>query len=257
MRDINLYNNDCLKVLDLLISLNIKVDAIITDPPFGTTKCKWDVIIPFDEMWKRLNKIIKPNGAIVLFGNEPFSSALRVSNIKNYKYDWKWDKKLGGNPLNAKKQPLKTYEDIMVFNKHNYYPIMTIGKMRKKGGVKKQPEHTNKVNLDYSSVNNLYYPKSILEFPNVDRKSSIHPTQKPIGLLEYLIKTYTLENEIVLDFTMGSFSTGIACVNTNRRFIGIESDEDIFNRGLDRFNNHLNQANKNHLSIEIVKGDLN
>lgn len=106
-------------------------------------------------------------------------------------------------------------------------------------------------------MNNLYYPKSILEFPNVDRKSSIHPTQKPIGLLEYLIKTYTLENEIVLDFTMGSFSTGIACVNTNRRFIGIESDEDIFNRGLDRFNNHLNQANKNHLSIEIVKGDVN
>ena len=220
---------------------------------FGTTKCKWDSIIPFNEMWLKLNKIIKPKGAIVLFGSEPYSSALRMSNIKNYKYDWKWNKKLGGNPLNAKKQPLKIYEDIMVFNNHNYYPIMTIGKMRKKGGLNKQPDHTNKVDLNYTTINDKYYPKAILEFSNVNRKESIHTTQKPIELMEYLIKTYTLENEIVLDFTMGSCSTGIACVNTKRKFIGIELNKDIFESGLNRFNNHLNLLENNDISLNIIR----
>ena len=208
---------------------NASIDAIITDPPYGTTACKWDSVIPFEPMWKQLNRIIKLNGAIVLFGSEPFSSALRMSNIKNYKYDWKWDKKQGGNPLNAKIQPLKTYEDIVVFNKHNYYPIKEKrGKPRKKGGLNKQPEHIGKVKLDYYTVNNEYYPRAILEMSNANKRNKKHPTQKPIALMEYLIKTYTNENETVLDFTMGSGSTGVAAVYTKRNFIGIELNDKYF-----------------------------
>ena len=205
------------------------VDAIITDPPYGTTACKWDSVIPFEPMWEQLNRIIKPNGAIVLFGSEPFSSALRMSNIKNYKYDWKWDKKQAGNLLNAKIQPLKTYEDLVVFNKHNYYPIKEKrGKPRKKGGLNKQPEHTGNVKLDYYTVNNEYYPRAILEMSNANKRNKKHPTQKPVSLMEYLIKTYTKENETVLDFTMGSGSTGVAAVYTKRNFIGIELNDKYF-----------------------------
>ena len=224
---INLIKGDCLEVMKQIESGS--VDAIITDPPYGTTACKWDSVIPFDLMWGQLNRIIKPNGAIVLFGSEPFSSALRMSNIKNYKYDWKWNKKAGGNPLNAKKQPLKIYEDIIVFNKHNYYPIKEIrGKLRKKGGLTKQPEHTGKVDLKYSTVNNEYYPTAIIEISNAKKTGKVHPTQKPVKLMEYLIKTYTNENETVLDFTMGSGSTMVACKNTNRNGIGIEQDDKYF-----------------------------
>ena len=222
-----LLQGDCIEQMKTIKSGS--VDAIITDPPYGTTNCKWDSVIPFDLMWEQLNRIIKPNGAIVLFGSEPFSSALRMSNIKNYKYDWKWNKKAGGNPLNAKIQPLKIYEDIIVFNKHNYYPIKEVrGKARKKGGINKQPKLTNKVDLKYFTVNNEYYPTAIIEISNASRKNKQHPTQKPIALMEYLIKTYTNEKETVLDFTMGSGSTGVACVNTNRKFIGIERDDKYF-----------------------------
>ena len=231
---IDLYKGDCLQVMDDLIAKGIIVDAIITDPPYGTTACKWDTVIPFEEMWKRLNKLIKPNGAIVLFGSEPFSSALRMSNIKKYKYDWKWNKKQGGNPLNAKRQPLRTYEDIMLFNKHNYYPQMRKGALRKKGGINKQPEHTGKVNLNYSTVNDDYYPTAILEFSNADKANKIHPTQKPVALMKYLIKTYTNKGETILDFTMGSGTTGVAVEELNRdedldlSFIGIENDDKYF-----------------------------
>lgn len=226
---ITIINNDCLDAMDDIISKGIKVDAIISDIPYGTTRCKWDNIIPFDEMWERLNKMIKPNGAIVLFGSEPFSSSLRMSNIKNYKYDWKWNKKQGGNPLNAKIQPLKIHEDIIVFNKHLYYPIMeTRGKERKKGGLNKQPEQTGKVDLEYTTYNNEYYPKSIIEISSENRRKTVHPTQKPVAIMEYLVKTYTNEGDVVLDFTMGSGTTGVACKNLNRGFIGIELDEKYF-----------------------------
>ena len=229
---IDLYKGDCLQVMDDLISKGIVVDAIICDLPYGLTACKWDSVIPFEDMWLRLNKLIKPNGAIVLFGSEPFSSALRMSNIKNYKYDWVWNKRLGGNPLNAKRQPMKVHENIMIFNKHNYYPTMKKGIMKKKGGLKRQPEHTGNVNINYTVTNDLYYPISILDeasFSNGNRnKDRFHPTQKPVALMEYLIKTYTNENELVLDFTMGSGTTGVACKNSNRRFIGIEMDNKYF-----------------------------
>ena len=223
----NLMLGDCLERMKEIPDGS--VDLILADPPYGTTACKWDSVIDFTLMWEQLNRVIKPNGAIVLFGSEPFSSALRMSNIKNYKYDWKWDKKQGGNPLNAKRQPLKTYEDILVFNKHRYYPIMEErGKPRKKGGLNKQPEHTGMVNINYSVVNNDYYPKAILQFSNAVKRGKLHPTQKPVALMEYLIKTYTQEGETVLDFVMGSGTSGIACKNTSRNFIGIEKDVGYF-----------------------------
>ena len=223
----NLMLGDCLERMKEIPDGS--VDLILADPPYGTTACKWDSVIDFTLMWEQLNRVIKPNGAIVLFGSEPFSSALRMSNIKNYKYDWKWDKKQGGNPLNAKRQPLKTYEDILVFNKHRYYPIMEErGKPRKKGGLNKQPEHTGMVNINYSVVNNDYYPKAILQFSNAVKRGKLHPTQKPVALMEYLIKTYTQEGETVLDFVMGSGTSGIACKNTGRNFIGIEKDVGYF-----------------------------
>lgn len=220
---INLYKGDCLEIMDKLIKEGVKVDAIITDPPYGTTACKWDSVIPFDAMWLRLNKLIKPNGAIVLFGSEPFSSALRMSNIKNYKYDWVWHKKTSANVALAKYQPLKTHEIISVFNK-TYYPQMTKGKMRMKGGKVKGGEANGSLEPLYY-MSDTYYPVSVID---IKTERGLHPTQKPVALMEYLIKTYTNENETVLDFTMGSGTTGVACRNTNRNFIGIELDENYF-----------------------------
>jgi len=225
-----LYKGDCLEVMKQIESGSI--DAIITDPPYGTTACKWDSVIPFDLMWEQLNRIIKTNGAIVLFGSEPFSSALRMSNIKNYKYDWVWNKKLGGNSMLVKYQPYKIHELIHVFSsegKANYKPLMeTRGDVRIKNGKTKNKDNAFSVEgADYIK-NNTYYPKSILEISNAKRTGRVHPTQKPVALMEYLIKTYTNENETVLDFTMGSGTTGVACKNTNRNFIGIEQDEKYF-----------------------------
>ena len=239
-----LYNGDCLEIMDLLIEQGIQVDCILTDPPYGTTACKWDTVIPFDEMWKRLNKLIKPNGAFVLFGSEPFSSALRMSNIKNYKYDLKWQKEQGSDFMLAKKKPLKDYEDILIFYKKQptYNPQMREGfkEWTKKDTGNNFIKHLNKQEkqLHKKSVGNKRYPISILKFNRI--RNGIHPTQKPVELLEYLIKTYTNENELVLDFTMGSGSTGVACLNTNRRFIGIELEEKYFDISINRiFENYV------------------
>ena len=232
-----LIKGECIEVMKTIQDNSI--DAIITDPPYGTTACKWDSVIPFEPMWEQLNRIIKPNGAIVLFGSEPFSSALRMSNIKNYKYDWIWNKKKAGNFRAVKSMPLMDYEKISVFNhsRENYNPQMTIGKERKKGGY--YSKHEQALNSGTKAkVNNLYYPKGIIEFSKANNKDSkLHPTQKPIALMEYLIKTYTNEGETVLDFTMGSGSTGVAAKNTNRNFIGIELDDNYFNIATNRINN--------------------
>ena len=245
MENIQLFQGDCLEIMDKLIKQGVKVDAIITDPPYGTTACKWDNIIPFDEMWKRLNLLIKPNGAIVLFGNEPFSSALRMSNIKNYKYDWIWYKNLRTGFATAKYQPMKSNENISVFYKKTptYNPQKTKRTTQKSGnkktdwgkcygGLKNDSKPDNQT--DY--VN----PHTVIDFIKCihSPEKRYHPTQKPVELLEYLIKTYTLENEIVLDFTMGSGTTGIACLNTNRKFIGIELDEKYFEIAKNRIENH-------------------
>jgi len=238
-----LIQGDCLQEMDKLITDGVVVDAIITDPPYGTTACKWDSVIPFEPMWERLNKLIKPNGAIVLFGSEPFSSALRMSNIKNYKYDWIWDKKLAGNGILAKVQPLKVHELIHVFSsggKAIYLPIKTKGRLRKKlTGNPKISEINNGdgVKTCKETKNNLYYPKSIIEYSMGNyRTGRLHPTQKSTELMEYLIKTYTNEGETVLDFTMGSGTTGVACQNTGREFIGIELDEEYFKIAKARIN---------------------
>lgn len=235
---IKLYNGDCLVKMNKIEDKS--VDMILTDLPYGTTACKWDSVIPFEPLWEQYNRVIKDNGAIVLFGSEPFSSALRMSNIKNYKYDWVWDKKLVGNPFLAKYQPLKIHENIMIFSNktHNYYPIKTDKHItRKYKDIYGGGESFRKGASDgLTRTTKGKYPKSILTISNANRKGKIHPTQKPVALLEYLIKTYTNENETVLDSTMGSGSTGVACINTNRRFIGIELDDNYFNIAKERIN---------------------
>ena len=250
-----LYNGDCLEVMDKLIEEGVIFDAIITDPPFGTTACKWDSVIPFDKMWDRLNKLIKPNGAIVLFGSEPFSSALRMSNIKNYKYDWYWNKNNSGNILCAKYMPLKVIENICIFSngKCKYIPQMIerTEKEEKEFISKRGKNYTPKKSDMFSGIKSgafihtsstkCKYPINLL---NVNARANecnnrvrVHPTQKPVELMEYLIKTYTNEGDLVLDFTMGSGSTGVACLNINIEFIGIELDENYFNIAVERLKN--------------------
>lgn len=227
--NIDLRLGDCLEVMKTIEDNSI--DAIITDPPYGTTACKWDSVIDFNLMWEQLNRIIKPNGAIVLFGSEPFSSALRMSNIKNYKYDWKWDKVIGSGFQVAKYKPMMRSEDVCIFGtggRVNYYPIKIKRDKPIKGYAVNNSLSNPLANADktvrtYTHKN----PTNILEYRKV--KGTVHPTQKPLELMEYLIKTYTKDDEMVLDFTMGSGSTMVACVNTNRNGIGIEMDENYFN----------------------------
>jgi DNA modification methylase len=224
-KKLKLYQGDCLEIMPTLAG---KVDMILCDLPYGTTACKWDVVIPFEPLWKEYKRLIKDNGAIVLFGSEPFSSYLRMSNIKEYKYDWVWNKKLAGNGILAKRQPLKIHELISVFNGNRYYPQKTKGKYRKKMGLK-ESEITGGNSFAKLTENDTYYPISIIEYGIGNmRIGRLHPTQKPVALLKYLIKTYTNEGDLVMDNCMGSGSTGVACVNTNRDFIGIEKDEGYF-----------------------------
>jgi DNA modification methylase len=237
-----LYKGDCLEVMRSIPDGSI--DAIITDPPYGTTACKWDSVIDFELMWEQLNRIIKPNGAIVLFGSEPFSSALRMSNIKNYKYDWIWDKKIPSGMCNAKIMPMRQSELISVFikGKNFYYPQMILrDKPIKSGGNKDSISGGNKgIKGEFKKTYTHKYPTTHLVFDKI-RMGSLHPTQKPVALMEYLIKTYTNENEIVLDFTMGSGSTGVAAKNLNRNFIGIELDENYFKIAEERINKQEKQ----------------
>lgn len=294
--NIDIYNGDCLEVMEYLASIGVKVDAVITDPPYGTTACKWDSVIPFNQhiivkkgkkeipmydkdwilneaettyksvhecreefyfeakegMWDKIKKIRKDNSPIVLFGSEPFSSALRMSNSKEYKYDWIWNKDKATNHLNAKKMPMRKTELISVFclKSSQYYP-----QFKNKEPKNIRPATTKRKNTgSYGDMSKpstrdvpitLKYPDNILDFRACfgDKNKSLHETQKPVCLLEYLIKTYTDENDIVLDFTAGSFTTAIACINTNRKFIGIEKDPNYFKLGKERIENHLRKRN--------------
>lgn len=235
---INLIKGECIEQMKKIPDGSI--DAIITDPPYGTTQCKWDSVINFELMWEQLNRIIKPNGAIVLFGGQPFTSALIMSNPKYFKYCWTWNKKQSTGFLNAKKQPLRVVEDVCVFYKKQptYNPIMEVrGKPRNKGGYAKEGGSDNYGTYrNTEAFNNVYYPKNLLEISNAKQKGKKHPTQKPVPLMEYLIKTYTNEGETILDFTMGSGSTGVAAKNLNRNFIGIELDDKYFNIAENRIN---------------------
>ena len=248
---INLMKGDCLELMKTIQDKSI--DAIITDPPYGTTACKWDAVIPFEPMWKELNRIIKDNGAIVLFGSQPFTSSLIMSNPKMFKYEWIWEKTMTSNFCQAKYQPMKYHENILVFakNKTKYNPIMEdrsdIGKKRLKNNGKVISGRNNITKIisfqkkpgEYRQYNpNKIYPKSVQKFNSVPNcnGTKLHSTQKPEALLEYLVKTYTNENETVLDFTMGSGTTGVACKNLNRNFIGIEKDDKYFEIAKQRIN---------------------
>jgi site-specific DNA-methyltransferase (adenine-specific) len=210
------------------------VDAVICDPPYGTTACKWDSIIPLEPMWEQLKRIIKPNGAIVMTASQQFTSVLVCSNLKDYKYNWVWHKRTSANVGAARFQPLKTHEDIVVFN-GKYKPQMVKGKMRMRGGKVKNGEANGGLPPVYYASDERY-PVSVLD---IKTERGLHPTQKPVALMEYLIKTYTNEGDTVLDFTMGSGSTGVACANTGRKFIGIELDLGYFNIALDRIEKAL------------------
>ena len=224
-----LINADCLEAMKDIPAGSI--DMVLADPPYGTTACKWDSVIPFAPMWEQLNRIIKPNGAIVLFGSEPFSSALRMSNIKNYKYDWTWEKTRPSGSMLVKKQPLRSVEQVSVFYSEQcfYSPQMTKTKrVKEKARTVNKGEIVGSQKLTRKFDNKgLAYPRSILRFSNPNNKT-VHPTQKPVALMEYLIKTYTNEGETVLDFTMGSGTTGVACRNLGRDFVGIELDKGYF-----------------------------
>ena len=240
-----LYNDDCLKVLPTLPDKSI--DLILTDPPYGTTQCKWDNVISFEPMWNELKRIIKNNSAIALFGSEPYSSFLRTSNIKWFKYDWYWQKDKCTNHLNCKKQPMRNTEIISIFYKKQclYNPQLTNKNVKNIRPPKTYRPHTevygkmSKVSERGIPIEKTY-PKQTLNFNVCWYKGKIfHPTQKPVALLEYLIKTYTNENDTVLDFTMGSGSTGVACKNLNREFIGIELDKTYFDIAKNRIESTL------------------
>lgn len=234
--EIKLLQGDCLEVMKEIPDKS--VDMILCDLPYGTTACKWDNVIPFEPLWEQYKRIIKDNGAIVLFGSEPFSSKLRLSNLKMYKYDWIWQKTRYSNFLCLKKQPARNFENLCVFYKKQptYNPQMLKGKPYTDNGRKKSLNNQQNIGCkSYTPIVNegVRYPNCTISFNNGNNKN-IHPTQKPVALLEYLIKTYTNENELVLDNCMGSGSCGVACVNTNRNFIGIELDENYFNIAKER-----------------------
>lgn len=245
---LKLMQGDC---LERMVDIEDKsVNLILCDLPYGTSACKWDTVIPFNQLWEQYERIITDNGVIALFGSEPFSSLLRTSNLKLYKYDWKWEKPNGANFLNFKYQPNKVHEDILIFSKAAssystkgnmiYNPQMEEGKPYtiKQGKLREAGEASNfrsKIEQKTTVNEGTRYPRSILKFA-LD-KDKYHPTQKPVALLEYLIKTYTNPEDIVLDNTMGSGSTGVAAVNVGRSFIGIEKDDNYFRIAEERINN--------------------
>lgn len=239
---IELVRGDCL--VEMTNIPDKSIDMVLCDLPYGTTACKWDVVLPFEQLWEHYNRVLKPEGVAVLFGTEPFSSHLRLSNLKRYKYDWVWDKVTARGHLVAKKRPMQQTEYISVFGGTVYYPQMVkrppdkikVGKVTEyarteiMGGVSNAPKN---------KVYDEWYPKNIIVQSNAGSSvKSIHPTQKPVPLLEYLIRTYTLEGETVLDNCMGSGSTGVACLNTGRQFIGIEKDAQYFELAKERIEAH-------------------
>ena len=246
---IDLRQGDCLELMKDIPDKSI--DMILCDLPYGTTACKWDIVISFDKLWEQYNRIIKDNGCVALFGSEPFASYLRMSNIKNYRYDWIWIKERGMGFNYAHNQPMRMNENILIFYKK-------LPKYECKGELLEKPyTHTLPIHISpsqpisYSNLNEdgtrqykTYthaMKKNVLYFNKVPNKQCVHPTQKPVDLLEYLIKTYTNENDRVLDNCMGSGSTGVACVNTNRNFIGIELDEKYFNIAKERINKTMGE----------------
>lgn len=234
---IKLYNNDCLKILPTLPDRS--VDMVLADLPYGTTHNKWDSVIPIDQLWKQYTRLLKVGGVVALFGDEPFSSSLRLSNPKWYRYDWYWIKNRGSGFLNAKRMPLKAVETISIFYPKLplYNPQMLKGKPYKaKTGTKSSNWGSYKTGW-ITDNKGTRYPVNAIRFDKLAK--TVHPTQKPVDLLEYLIKTYTNEGMTVLDNVMGSGSIGVACKNLNRNFIGIEKDPDYFKLAEERINGNM------------------
>lgn len=233
---ITLLHGDCLDRMKEI--KDGSVDLVLTDPPYGTTACKWDAVIPFAPMWEQVWRVLKPNGAAVFTASQPFTSALVMSQVKRFKYEWIWEKSKSTGFLNAKIQPLRAHESILVFSEGTpvYNPQMTTGSPYNKGVRKDQTEDDVYNPFDPVEVASLgrRYPRTVQRFVTAEREGGFHKSQKPVALIEYLIQTYTNEGETVLDFTMGSGTTGVACVRTNRKFIGIERDETYFNIAKDR-----------------------
>jgi len=234
-----IYNEDCLEGMKRIPDGS--VDCIICDLPYGTTACKWDSVIPLDELWRQYKRIVKPNCAIVLFGQEPFSTMLRVSNFGCWKYDWIWDKKSKQGFLNAKKRPLKQHELISVFSYGTpvYHPQMIIkGRPRQKGAPSNRigdgDSAYGKFEYIQQEKNNEYYPSTILEFSNASHVDVWHPTQKPVDLLCYLIRTYSNVGGVILDNCIGSGTTAIACIREKRHFIGFELNKEYYDKACER-----------------------
>ena len=248
-----LYNGDCLDVLPEIEA----VDAIITDPPYGTTACEWDEVIPFKPMWEHLERIARPSAAIVLFASQPFTSKLVMSNLPLFKYEWCWEKSRATDFLNAKNKPMKAHENVVVFsrgttancspNRMAFYPQMREGKYYRK--IERQEKRQgivaagNRTPFENGRVNENHerYPVSVVRFQNPNN-GSIHPTQKPVPLMAYLVETYTKAGDTVLDFTMGSGTTGVACAMLGRNFIGIERDAAHYKTACDRIAHELDGA---------------
>jgi len=226
-----LIHGDCLEEMKNIPDGS--VDMVLTDPPYGTTACKWDSIIPLEPMWEQLKRVIKPNGAIVMTASQPFTTTLIASNMKMFKYCWVWEKSHPSNIANAKRMVIKWHEDIVVFGDVGltYNPQKTQGKKNHSRGVANGKRTNVSIHnpnmLQVDDFSGLTHPKSVIKINNPRIKGQ-HPTQKPVALMEYMIKTYTNEGETVLDFTMGSGTTGVACKNLNRNFIGIELDKNYF-----------------------------
>lgn len=249
-KSINLFKGDCLEVMKGIPDGS--VDLVLTDPPYGTTANKWDSVIDLDLMWEQIKRVIKPNGAIVMTASQPFTSKLIISNYKMFKYCWVWEKSKGSNFVHANFQPLKVHEDVCVFSFGGsaygskdpmvYNPQHKNGKPYNKGIGHSDNENlsgglTKSKTLKLENLSGKRKPRSVIYNKTSESEGRFHPTQKPVELMEYLIKTYTNESETVLDFTMGSGTTGAACKNLNRKFIGIELDEAYFNIAKDRIDN--------------------
>lgn len=248
MNELNkIYNEDCLEGMKRIEDKSI--DMILCDLPYGTTACKWDVIIPFEPLWKQYERVIKDNGAIVLTASQPFTSALVISNLKMFKYEWVWNKVQPTGHLNAKKQPLRVCESVVIFYKSQplYNPQLTSGSIIKRTTSKLKGDKPTEVYGFYkplaSNSSQVRQPTTLLTVSSGKSPSTaaFHPTQKPVALFEYLIKTYTNECETVLDNCMGGGTTAIACINTNRNYIGFEKEEKYFKIIQDRIKNHVPQ----------------
>ena len=236
-----LLNEDCLVAMRKLIDSGVTVDAVLTDPPYGTTKCKWDAIVPLEPMWECLNRLIKPHGAIGLFANEPFTSLLIGSNLTGFKYRWDWDKKVPSGMCYAKYRPMQQTEDICIFTSSGEKTIYNKQMIKRDkpivgGGMK--DSDTSFAN-GFKALKKTYThknPTTLIQYCKI-RRGSVHPTQKPVLLMEYLVKTYTNPGDTVLDFTMGSGTTGVACKHLGRSFVGIELDSKYFEIAKERIDN--------------------